>query len=161
MGLSKFKNRFTRRHRGVACLEIGIAAFLMIVLATFGLDLSLIIFGMDLNDSACRDAARAAAQQNTQAKALQAAQSQMSVHVTDGYWISKPILKSTSAPDFVYSDFLGHPPANVSPYVTVTTLVSIRCPAPILFFGASFIKSGVIQFARRYTFPIVKQKFYD
>lgn len=159
MALCKFRNR-VRRCRAVACLEIAIAAFLMIVLATFGLDLSLIIFGMDLNDSACRDAARAAAQQNTQAKALQAAQSQLSVHATDGFWISQPILKSTSAPDFVYNDFLGNQPANVAPYVTVTTLVSIRCPAPILFFGASFIRSGQIQFARRYTFPIVKQKFY-
>ncbi|MBS1956492.1 MAG: hypothetical protein JST89_20055 [Cyanobacteria bacterium SZAS-4] len=160
MVFSKFKNRFTRECQGVACIEIGIATFLMIVLAAFGLDLSLIIFGMDLNDSACRDAARSAAQQSTQAKALQAAQSQLSTHATDGFWVSQPILKSAAAPDFVYNDFQGNPPANISPYVTVTSLVSIRCPAPILFFGASFIKSGKIQFARKYTFPIVKQKFY-
>lgn len=160
MRFHRFKTRFTRECHGVACIEIGIASFLMIVLAAFGLDLSLIIFGMDLNDAACRDAARAAAQQNTQAKALQAAQSQLSTHATDGFWVSQPTLKSAAAPDFVYNDFLGNPPANVSPYVTVTTLVNIRCPAPILFFGASFIRSGKIQFARRYTFPIVKQQFY-
>ncbi len=160
MLLARSKIRITRGARGLACIEIGISAFLMIVLAAFGLDLTLIMIGMDLNDSACRNAARAAAQQSTAAKALQAAQAEMPVHDTGGNWITRPVLKSTANPDFVYNDFSGHPPVNVSPYVTVTTLVSIKCPAPIFFFGAPFLQGGVVNFARRYTFPIIKQKFY-
>lgn len=154
------RNQLHRRPRGVAILEICLSAFLLALLAAFGLDLTLIMLGMMMVDSACRDAARGAAQQNSLAKAIQAAQSQLNVHSTDGYWITQPVLKSTSAPDFVYNDFNGSPPANVSSYVTVTTLTNIRCPAPIFFFGANFIKGGVIQFNRRYTFPIMKQKYY-
>src|SRR5271169_3260799 len=110
-----------RMRRGVSSLEITISAFLMVVLSAIGIDVSLIMLGMSLNDSACRDAARAAAQQTSSARAIQAAQSQLQIHATDGYWISQPMLKSTSSPDFVYNDFAGNPPANTSAYVTVTT----------------------------------------
>jgi|AGTN01.2.fsa_nt_gi hypothetical protein len=145
---------------GYSSLEITIAAFLMVVFSAIGIDLSLIMLGMSLNDSACRDAARAAAQTSTQSNAIKAAQSQLQVHGTDGYWISQPTLRSTSAPYFVYQDFGGNPPANTSPYVTVTTTVNIRCPAPIFFFGTQFMVNGTIQFNRQYTFPIIKLNFY-
>lgn len=152
--------RKQRDDRGIGCIEVGISAFLMIALATFGLDLSLLMFGINVNDSACRDAARSAAQQSTQSKALAAAQSELKIHATDGYWISQPVLRSTTSPDFVYNDFSGNPPANVSSYVTVTTTTNIRCPAPIFFFGATFLRGGTIQCSRSYTFPIVKEKYY-
>jgi hypothetical protein len=144
----------------VSLIEICISAFLMVAIAAFGLDLTLIMIGLSICDTACRDAARAAAQQSTSAKAIQAAQSQLQVHSTDGYWITQPTLVSTASPNFVYNDYGGNPPTNVSPYVTVTTTASVRCPAPIFFFGASFVKGGMIQFTRSYTFPIIKETFY-
>jgi len=149
-----------RAQRGLGLIEIAISCFLMIIMAAFGLDLTLIMLAMSLNDSACRDAARAAAQQSTYSKAVQAAQAQLQVHATGGYWITQPLLASTAAPYFVYNDFAGNPPTNTSPYVTVTTTVKIRCPAPLFFFGVSFNQNGMIPYSRRYTFPIIKETFY-
>lgn len=153
--------RSARRHHGVSSLEITISSFLMVVLSALGLDVGLIMLGMSLNDSACRDATRAAAQQTSQIKAIQAARSQLKVHETDGYLVSKPVLTSTASPHFEYNDFGGNPPENTSPYVTVTTTTVIRCPAPIFFFGTSFVQNGTIQFNRRYTFPIIKTPIYE
>ncbi|MDZ4834748.1 MAG: hypothetical protein SGJ27_13305 [Candidatus Melainabacteria bacterium] len=150
----------TRRAPGACCLEITITAFLMCVFSVVGLDTTLIILGMSLNDAACRDAARAAAKQSSADKAIQAAQSQLRVHCADGYWITQPVLESCSAPNFVFNDFGNHPPPNTSPYVTVTTTITIKCPAPIVFFGADFVKDGAITYSRRYTYPIIKVKFY-
>jgi Flp pilus assembly protein TadG len=145
----------SRSRYGGSIIEIGISAFLLAPLAAIGVDLTLMMLGITLTDTACRDAARAAAQQSTPAKASQAAQSQLQLHGTDGYWISQPVLTAV-----VYNDFAGSPPVNVSPYVTVTITTTVRCPAPIFFFGADFVKGGVLQFSRSYTFPIIKETFY-
>ncbi len=155
------QQRFYRIHdRGACCLEISLTAFFMCVFSLIGLDIALIVLGMTLNDSACGDAARAAAKQSSSDKALQAAQSQLRIHAADGYWITQPALESTSSPDFVFNDFANNPPPNTSPYVTVTTSTSIKCPIPVLFFGSEFMKDGAIKFRRRYTYPIIKVKFY-
>jgi Flp pilus assembly protein TadG len=156
MRFSKFhQSRLGRSNYGASFIEIGISAFLFAPLAAIGVDLTLMMLGITLTDTACRDAARAAAQQSTPTKASQAAQSQLQLHSTDGYWISQPVLTSV-----IYNDFAGSPPANISPYVTVTTATTIRCPAPIFFFGTGFVKGGVLQFSRSYTFPIIKETFY-
>jgi len=155
MNVSRKRNR-----KGGAFIEISISLSLMIVLAALGADITLMTFAMFLNDKACRDAARSAAQQTTSAGALQAAQVQLKVHATDGNFVSQPVLVSQSSPDFVYNDYGGNPPANESSYVTVTTAVNIKLPAPIFFWDQTFMPSGTMQFIRRYTYPIVKEKFY-
>lgn len=155
------QKRFKKiQDRGASCLEISITAFFMCVFSLIGLDVALIVLGMSLNDSACSSAARAAAKQSSSEKALQAAQSQLRIHGADGYWITQPNLESNSSPDFVFNDFGNSPPTNTSPYVTVTTSTSIKCPIPIIFFGAEFLKDGAIKYTRRYTYPIIKVKFY-
>ncbi|MGH9551476.1 MAG: hypothetical protein ACRD3W_18970 [Terriglobales bacterium] len=157
---SQIKRSARQRKRGVGCLEVAVASFLMVVLSALGVDVTLMVMACSINDVACRDAARAAAQRNTSAQALKAAQAELSVHSTDGKFISQPTLSSTSSPDFVYNDYSGNPPANRSSYVTVTTAITVKVPAPIFFFGIPFLKSGSLQFRRRYTFPIIKQNFY-
>lgn len=157
-----YKNIRHSRSRGVAALELAIGSFLMIAISALAMNLSLLILATTINDAVCRDAARAAAQTNNQAAAILAATSQLNMHSTDGYFVSQPTLTSTSSPYFVYNDFTGAPPANTSPYVTVTTQVTVKVPAPIFFFGASFFSktNNTLLVQRRYTFPIIKEKFY-
>lgn len=150
-----------RNKTGVASLELAVSAFILIVFSALWLDVTLITYAMQLNDACCRDAARAAAQQSDSTKAILAAQSQMAVHSTDGFFVQQPFMPSALSPDFVYQDYSGKPPASTSPYVTVTTAVNIKLPAPIFFFGAKFMQSGTVQFKRRYTYPIIKEKFYQ
>lgn len=152
-----------RGRRGIGCIEVAISTFMMIAISSLALDSTLIIIASSLNDAACRDAARAAAQCNNSASALQAAQTQLAMHATDGYFVSQPQLTSTTSPDFVYQDFSGNPPQNTSPYVTVTTAVNVRVPCPIVFFGVGFnsqSSNNTMLFKRQYTFPIIKEKFY-
>ena len=152
--------RPSRSTHGSAFIEIAISFSVMILLAALGLDLTLITLAMFSNDKACRDAARAAAQQTSSAAALTAAQAQLKVHATDGIFVSQPTLTSQASPNFVYNDYGGNPPTNQSAYVTVTTTVTIKLPAPIIFYGVSFLSSGNVVFTRRYTYPIIREKFY-
>lgn len=158
--MTKRNLRVQRRRQGSAAIDLAISSFLMIVTGALGCDLALLTYGGTVNDSVCRDAARAAAAQVSSSLALSAAQSQLKGHGTDGYFISQPVLKSTSSPDFVYNDYSGSPPANTSPFVTVTTSVNVKLPAPIIFFGTKLNNNGAVQFVRRYTFPIVKVRYY-
>ena len=147
---------------GFACGEFAIACILMVLVAALTSDITLLIFANSLNDAACRDAARAAGQNNNAASALAAAKAQLLMHATDGKFISQPGLTSTSAPDFIYNDFTGTPPANTSPYVTVTTSVNVRLPFLLDLFGVDFYGASkhTVLFRRQYTFPIIKEKFY-
>jgi hypothetical protein len=90
-------------------------------------------------------AARAAGSRQDSVSAFQAAQTQLSIHQTDGYFIQQPVLlgAGTPAPNgtqpFVYQDFGGAPPvpANASPYVMVVCTENIHLPIYIPFFGNS------------------------
>lgn len=158
--MKRKNHRLARQCNGLSMIEAAMGCFLMTCIAAIGVNITLLTFAASANDSACRDAARAAAQCNTSTVALQAAQAQMKLHATDGFFISQPSLTSTSSPGFVYQDYSGNPPANTSSYVTVTTTVSVRVPCPILFFGVSTYSNGSIVFTRQYSFPIIKEKFY-
>ncbi|HEY9677325.1 MAG TPA: hypothetical protein V6C76_04925 [Drouetiella sp.] len=150
-----------RNRRGASSMELAVGAILMITFSVLAIDMILMNFAMCLNDSVCRDACRAAAQTNNATTALAAAQAQLRMHATDGNFVSQPQLTSTSSPDFVYNDYSGNPPANQSSYVTVTTMVTVKVPAPVAFFGATFYsKNGTLLIKRRYTFPIITEKFY-
>ncbi len=157
----KLNANVLRNYRGVASMELAVGAILMITLSAIAMDIILLNFAMCLNDAVCRDAARSAAQTSTKAAAILAATAQLKLHSTDGVFVSQPVLTSTSTPDFDYNDYGGNPPANISPYVTVTTSVTVRVPAPIVFFGARFYaKNGTLVMKRTYTFPIIKEQYY-
>ena len=146
-----------RAASGVASfIEIIASALFLVVLALLGMDICLAIFGCSMNDHACRDAARAASSANSSAKALSLAQAALKMYQPDGYFISQPQLVASG---FEYNDFNSAPPPDTSPYVTVTTRCIVRVPAPIFFYGATFIKDGQAQFTQRYTFPIVQTRF--
>lgn len=163
------RKRYRRRSHGVSAIETAVAAFFLIVIAAIAVDLTILTMGFTMLDTAARDAARGAAGQQDSAKALLAAQSQLSVHKTDGVFIKQPTLSGVAAPYFVYQDFGGVSPPpgppNQSPYVTVTVKTDIHLPVNIPFFGINLSNmtnagAGYFTIARRYTFPIVKTKFY-
>jgi Flp pilus assembly protein TadG len=154
-----------RGRHGVSAIEIAIASFFLIVIAAIAVDMTVLTMGFTMLDTAARDAARAAGSQQDLAKAILASTSQLSTHQTDGVFIKQPTLQGLVSPDFVYQDFAPpSPPPNPNQlsYVTVTVKTDIRLPVNISFFGLNLQNSttgGYFTIARRYTFPIVKEKF--
>jgi hypothetical protein len=124
----------------------------VIILAVFTADISLIIFAVSVNDKACRDVVRAAAQQATAAKAMLFAQASVKNHATDGIFVSPIVLTVLN-----YNDYGGNPPAGATPFVQATTTVKVTTPAPLYFFGATF--TNKFQFSQTYTSPIIKTKY--
>jgi len=158
-------------------MEVAIASFVVLTMTAIAIDGTIFTMGYARLDSTTRDAARAAAaqQKNTAtdpaypsvvcAAALKAAQTQLIQHKTDGTFILQPTLTQTVSPFFIYQDYGGNtPPANQSPFVTVTCSEVIILPIPINFFGATFgqyMQAGnQITLSRQYTFPIVKTAYY-
>lgn len=143
--------RHCRNAKAFSFAEVAATSFLIVILAVLLIDVCLLIFACSVNDKACRDAVRAAAQQPTAQKAQLFAQASVTNHKTDGFFISPIQLVG-----FNYNDFGGNPPASQCPYVQVTTSVNVTLPAPLYFFGASF--TNHFQFSQIYTSPIIKTK---
>ncbi|MGH9553337.1 MAG: hypothetical protein ACRD3W_28410 [Terriglobales bacterium] len=137
-------------------IEICAGGLFTVILALLGMDICMAIFGASINDHACRDAVRAAATADTRDKALAMAQTALKAYVADGKFITTPQLLQLD-----YQDWNGNPPVDTSPYVSVTCQTIVSIPAPLFFFGATFIKDGKAQFTQQYTFPIVKAKFIN
>jgi hypothetical protein len=166
------KKALPRRARGISAVETAIAAFITIVAAAIGVDMTILTMGFNILDQATRDAARAAGSRQDSISAFQAAQTQLSIHQTDGVFIKQPVLLGSGAPapggsqPFVYQDFGGGPPvpANASPYVMVVCTEDIHLPINIPFFGdnmSSFANAGgYFTLKRNYVFPIVREKFH-
>lgn len=156
------RNYFTilrqrKRAGGHTLIELSMLSVLFVIMGVLCLDTGYLIMGAEINDRACRDAARAASEADNYATALQLAQAAVIAHAGDGYYVTSPKVDPVA---FTYQDFAGSPPSNTSPYVSVTTNCNIRVPAPILFMGAGFGNSGAMQFSKTYVFPIVKTQLY-
>lgn len=146
-----------RRAKGHSIIELGILSVLFAVVAIFCVDVCFMLMASQVNERACRDAARAAAQADNYLSSLQLAQAAVASHKADGNYVSSPAVDASS---FVYQDFGGNNPASVSPFVSVTTTTNIRVPAPVFFMGQNMGPDGTMQFTKTYTFPIVKTKLY-
>jgi len=142
-----------RRMSGHSAIELGTMAVVITVMALLCANIGVLVMCASINDQACRDACRAAAQMGSASTAQQAAQAALRLYRVDGYFVGQPSFDSDS---FVYQDFGGDPTPESSPFVTVTTTSVARIPAPILFLGARFGEGGTMTFSRTYTFPIVK-----
>jgi Flp pilus assembly protein TadG len=158
----------------LSTVELAISAFALAIMTVLAVDLSVLMLGQQVLDRATRDAARAAAGQSTLANAINAAKGALLMHKTDGYFISQPVLTSTTSPDFVYQDYSGTPPGQViptgspnagqtagNPFVSLTVQVVVRLPASFGALGVTIdqgpLTGGTMTFRRNYTFPIVKQ----
>lgn len=146
------------RQRGLAAVEIACGSLFMCVLLLLAIDVSVLMLGYEVNDKACRDACRAAAQQSSSAEAINAAQAILKTHQTDGSFVTQPVLV-TGSNNFQYQDFGGNPLAG-NPTVTVTTECRVKTPVPLVFVGSNFGHDGswvndYWTFRKKYTFPIV------
>lgn len=150
------RRRNYRRQKGHLMFELPFASFFIILIALITANLSLLLWGINFNDRACRDAARSAAQGSDYDTALKLAKASMKAHRADGFMIGQPQI---SVGDFVFEDFGGSAPADNSPYVKVKTTTSVRIPAPILLLGlAPTSSNGMMTATCIYCFPIVKFK---
>lgn len=146
-----------QRTGGHVLIEVSMLAVLFVVMGALSVDACYMIMGSEVNDRACRDAARAAASADNYITSLQFARTAVIPHAGDGTYVGSPQVEASS---FVYEDFAGNPPPETSPYVSVTTKCIIRVPAPIFFLGSAFLSSGSMQFTKTYVFPIVKTQLY-
>ncbi len=146
-----------KRRTGHVLIELSLLSVLYVVISVFCLDVGFVVLGSQMNDAACRDGARAAAQGNDYLTSLRLAQAAVAGHRSDGYFVAQPKLEAAS---FVYEDFSGNPPPATSPFVVVTTSTNVRIPAPVFFIGAKFGENGTLRFSKTYRFPIVRTALY-
>lgn len=151
------RQAYVRQRTAHTIIELGMLSVLFVVFAIFSLDVGFVILGSQMNDAACRDAARAAAQGSDYSTSLKLAHAAAAAHRPDGYFVTPPKVDDSR---FVYEDFAGNPPSDTTACVTVTTSTTVRIPAPVFFVNATFGEQGTISFSRTYTFPIVKTTLY-
>lgn len=144
------------RMRGHLSFEIPAVCLLFLAFSFLSADMGYMLYGADFNDRACRDAARAAAQSINLTEAIRKVNGVLRTHRGNPLVMSGPALYGP----VVYQDYGGAPPAQTSPFVTVTTTTTINLPfAPIsIIGGATFGASGNMAFTQSYTFPIVRAK---
>lgn len=131
------------RATGRAAMELtGGSIFLVVLLVTI-FDVSLIMFGVQVNDRACREACQAAARQTTSEKAMAAARETLALQKLNNQFVENPTLLFDPV-NFLYQD------GNAT--VTVTSQCKVKLPVPLICFGAE--AEGGITFRKRYTLPI-------
>lgn len=139
-----------RGSKGSAALELAAGASVVIAVVALSLNTCFAMMSYGINDRACRDAARAAAQGGNQQEALQLANA-----VIKSYNNNNGILSPIVVNQISYNDFGGNPPAEQSPFVTVTTSSTAKIPAPIELFG-QVVFGSTLPVKKQYSFPIVK-----
>jgi Flp pilus assembly protein TadG len=144
--------RKVRNIKGSGLAEMAVASLILIGMALFALDIGTAIICFNLNDRACRDAARAAAQGSDKIEATNLAN-----QIIKSYPQMTNLAKNLKVTGVNYVDYNGTPPANETPFVAVTTKMDCRTIAPLTLFGMETIKAN-FPVQKTYTFPIVKLK---
>ncbi|HEY9793602.1 MAG TPA: hypothetical protein V6D22_24600 [Candidatus Obscuribacterales bacterium] len=129
---------------GSTMLDFVVGTMLAISLTVVAVDLVLYMTGYGSNDSAARDAARAAGTADSAPVAKQAAVLACASHKTDGFTVSQPQV------DMSAFHFADDPTAAV-PLVSITTRCDITLPAANFF--AAHLPSTAFAASRRYVFP--------
>ena len=142
--------RRLRGEKGALIGELTAAIFLLVFFVVLSVHIGIIVYGAFLNDRACRDAVRAAAQAKTQAIATQKATAVLVSHKQSNGYLSSPVLVTP----IVYQG--NAPDAQTSPYVQVTTTTTVTLPFPAMnFLSQVFNADSSYKFTQTYTFPIV------
>ncbi|HIA55271.1 MAG TPA: hypothetical protein EYN91_24850 [Candidatus Melainabacteria bacterium] len=152
-----------RNEAGSSFIEVGIASVAMAVIVFLAMDAYVWMQAFMLNDIACRDACRAAAQAqgttNTVASYKTAAQNaairELTLHSVTRPYIGNPTFV---AGGFVWQDFgasnggaLPAPPQ--TPFVRVQSSMNVNLPIPLNAFGG--LQAKPLVFQRSYSMPIV------
>lgn len=152
---SKKRRHKIRKTRGGALLELASIAWIIPIFAMLSLNAALVGFAAWTNDAACRDVARAAAQQPDAKTAKIAALKALKAFIMRSQFALSPVLLLKD-PDFkyeVFPDDSGKPQLDQGPYVKVTTSMEVRLPVPILFANDGL--SQKLLFNQSYTYPIL------
>lgn len=152
-----------RDEKGSSFIEVGIASVAMAVIVFLAMDAYVWMQAFMLNDIACRDACRAAAQSqgtsNTVASYKTAAQNaairELTLHSVNRPYIGNPTFV---AGGFVWQDFGASnggnmPPSPQTPFVRVQSSMNVNLPIPLNAFGG--LQSKPLVFQRSYSMPIV------
>lgn len=150
---SKFNkegNKRERNARGSAAFELAAGSTIVIAIVALSLNICFAMMSYGINDRACRDAARAAAQGGSRQEATQLANA-----IIRSYNTNNGVLAPIVVDQLSYNDFGGNPPAEQSPFVTVVTRTTAKLPAPIELLGQR-IFGTTLPVRKQYSFPIVK-----
>jgi hypothetical protein len=155
------KQQTRNRSTGQLVIELASTCIFLMVFIVVSVDIGLLLYGANINDKACRDACRAAAQANNEIDARKMAEAILSGQRLAGDTMGKGIVTRPSIPagtaGLTYVDFNGTPAPDESPYVTVTTECNSTLPfAPPELLGSTLNHN--VTFRQSYTFPIVKLK---
>ena len=179
-----FKNNPKRmRKNAMALAEVAAGATLAVIFILLVVDAVVLLYAAFMNDSACRDAARAAskaAPQNIPSgytasqisplaaqAALLASQQSLYSHRVNNNFVTNPQLFPANTINYhdnlqgtspnMFATPVPPPSATNIPYVSVTTMVNVKLPMPVNFFGSVMLQGGsnnTITFYRSYTFPL-------
>lgn len=148
--------------RGMSIFEMVGLGFVLVLVALMALNVGLLLFAAWLNDNACREATRAAAQQDTEEAAKEAAKLALTNFVTaSGSIVGSPeiLLDKNSFEYQVFPDEDGRPQLDKGPFVKVSSKLETRLPAPIILTSSGL--SNKITFAQTYTFPLIEPGTQD
>lgn len=141
--------RRERCKKGTLALELAATSVFLLGFTLISVDIGMLLFGASINDRACRDACRAAAQSRNATEATRQANAVLARHAVQGI-VTAPTLQSLT-----YNDFGGNPPVNQSPFVTVVTQCNSVLPfAPPQLLG--HLVNNQLTYRQSYTFPIVR-----
>lgn len=112
--VSRFSKRRTKK--GVSLIEAILAAMILIPIALLVLDLMVLVAANSMNDTACKNAARAGGNQPNGNAASQAAEKVLATFTKSG------IVKSLTIDDVIYNESKGT--------CTVTTIMAVNLPVP-------------------------------
>jgi hypothetical protein len=140
-----------RTKEGSLLAEVAVGSLFLSVFAALSCYAALLLLGISVNDRACRDAARAAAQGQSAAASTKLATAILKAHSSRASFLGSPILSN-----LIYNNYSDN---QTSPIVQVTTTLTATVPfKPISFFSdAAFMAHDQqLVFSQTYTFPIVK-----
>lgn len=121
-----------RAKRGSGLIEAILAATILVPIALFLLDLTVMIIANSMNDTAAKNAARAAANQPNGTAAHAAAEKALAS------FQASTIVKSLALSEFDY------PPKGVGS-VSVVTVMEVKLPVPVPGFAGYTFKAGDVE----------------
>lgn len=121
-----------RAKRGSGLIEAILAATILVPIALFLLDLTVMIIANSMNDTAAKNAARAAANQPNGTAAYKAAEKALAS------FQASTIVKSLALSEFDY-------PAKGVGSVSVVTVMEVKLPVPVPGFAGYTFKAGDVE----------------
>lgn len=144
--------QLARNARGSLMAELMCTIPLMSAVGLFMLNTGAFFYGACINDTACRAAARAAANCSSQEEAVQAAQEAIRTYQSSSslYTVSIP---PNSVTYQTFSIPGKGPDLDKGPFVKVTIRTQVKAVVPIDFHGATSPEE--VKFEQSYTYPIL------